>query len=109
VFRILRIGFVVACLGALFWFGTQVQLGELTLYEHVRAIGQSKESQGLIDGTKERLSGVWGNDDEKPGKATPAKATSARPTPGEIASGKPADAVPEADRKALKKLIESRR
>lgn len=110
MFRILRIGFVVACFGALFWFGTQVKLGELTLYEHVRAIGQSKESQELIEGTKERVSGVLGGDDEKTVKATQTKdvAKPGRPR-GEIAAGKPADAVPDSDRKALKKLIESRR
>lgn len=111
MFRILRIGFVVACFGALFWFGTQVKLGELTLYDHVRAIGQSKESQELIEGTKERVSGVLGGGDEEATKPKPSKGATkpGRETRGEVAAGKPADAVPDSDRKALKKLIESRR
>lgn len=108
------------CLVAVFWLGTQVKLGELTLYEHVRAIAQSKESQDLINGTKTRVSDgvsgvtdIVGNDGDVPGtkaKRTAPQGREDMKAKGRKAiDGKPADAVPESDRKALKKLLESRK
>jgi hypothetical protein len=35
------------------WFGATVKLGSRTLFEHLHAIGQTKESQELVDGTKQ--------------------------------------------------------
>ena len=35
------------------WFGVTVKLGSQTLFQHLRAIGQTKESQQLVDGTRE--------------------------------------------------------
>jgi hypothetical protein len=34
------------------WFGATVKLGDRTLFEHLHAIGQTKESQELADGAK---------------------------------------------------------
>lgn len=119
MFRLVRIGFVLVCLVAVFWLGTQVKLGELTLYEHVRAIAQSKESQDLINGTKTRVSdGVSGVTDsvgEKKGalvdtpKRPDARSRGEEKIKEREVDGKPAHAVPESDRKALKKLLESRK
>ena len=38
---------------AIAWFGATVKLGSRTLFEHLHAIGQTKESQELVDGTKQ--------------------------------------------------------
>lgn len=51
-------GFLKLCLGlagfvAFAWFGATVKLGDQTLFGHLYAIGQTKESQGLVDGTKQ--------------------------------------------------------
>ena len=116
MFRLIRLGFTLGCLAALFWFGTRVKLGELTLYEHVKAIGQSEPSQHLIEGTKQKVSeGVTGvgrlvgGKETKPaeGRAKSDKATAGKAVAA--ADEKPSDAVSDGDRKALRKLIESRR
>jgi hypothetical protein len=35
------------------WFGTQIPLGSHTLFGHLHAISETKESQDLFDGTKQ--------------------------------------------------------
>jgi hypothetical protein len=123
VFRIVRIGFVLVCFVGLVWVGTQVKLGELTLYEHVRAISGSRESKDLVEGTKARVSEVGrliGDDDTDEGKASnkPAQAkapshnaaTPKAPSHDVVAGAdKPAETVSDTDRKALKKMLESRK
>jgi hypothetical protein len=123
VFRIVRIGFVLVCLVGLVWVGTQVKLGELTLYEHVRAISDSRESKDLIEGTKSRVSEVGrliGDDKADEPKSAPKAADSkvsvrnappSKNSTHEVIAGaeKPAEAVSDSDRKALKKMIESRK
>ena len=109
MFRLIRIGFTLGCLAALFYFGTRVKLGDLTLYDHIKAIGQSEPSQNLLEGTKQKVS-----------ESVPAvgRFVGSKPSAGggkaagkTLAAGdeKPADAVSDDDRKALRKLIESRR
>jgi len=105
VFRIVRIGFVLVCLVGLVWVGTQVKLGELTLSEHVRAISDSRESKDLIEGTKTRVSEVGRLIGDSPKAAAP------KPPSHEVVAGgdKPAETVSDTDRKALKKMLESRK
>jgi hypothetical protein len=40
-------------LGGFVWFGMTVKLGDKTLFEHLAAIGKSKETHDLVEGTKE--------------------------------------------------------
>ena len=53
MFRLLKLGVSMMALAAIAWFGITVKLGSRTLFQHVRAIGQSRESQELVDGTKQ--------------------------------------------------------
>jgi hypothetical protein len=53
MFRLLKLCVSLAAFCALAYFGMTVKLGSRTLFEHLRAIGQTKESQELVDGTKE--------------------------------------------------------
>ena len=46
------LAFVVLFAGVC-WFGTQVPLGSHTLFGHLHAISETKESQDLFDGTKQ--------------------------------------------------------
>jgi hypothetical protein len=103
VFRLIRIAFTLGCLAALAWFGTQVRLGELTLYEHIQAIGESKASKDLVEATKQKVSEVSGL-----GGAVRAKVDKASEKAWAKEDGKPSDAVSDDDRKALRKLLESR-
>ena len=53
VFRLIKLAIGLVGLMAFAWFGISVKLGERTLFQHVRAIGQTKESQELVDGTRQ--------------------------------------------------------
>jgi hypothetical protein len=52
LFRLIKLGITLVGLAAFAWFGVTVKLGSMTLFQHLRAIGQTKESQELVDGTK---------------------------------------------------------
>ena len=53
MFRLLRLGVGLFALMAVAWFGITVKLGSRTLFQHLRAIGETKESQELVDGTRQ--------------------------------------------------------
>ena len=53
MFRLIKLAIGLVGLMAFAWFGITVKLGERTLFQHVRAIGQTKESQELVDGTRQ--------------------------------------------------------
>jgi hypothetical protein len=50
--------FYLVLFAAAVWFATTVPLGRLTLFEHLVAIGRTKEAQELADGTKEEAEKV---------------------------------------------------
>jgi hypothetical protein len=52
MFRLLKLCLSLMGFLAFAWFGATVKLGDHTLFEHLHAIGQTKESQELVDGTK---------------------------------------------------------
>jgi hypothetical protein len=53
MFRLLKLLLSLAGFLAFAWFGATVPLGDRTLFGHLHAIGQTKESQELVDGTKQ--------------------------------------------------------
>ena len=53
MFRLLKLCMSLAAFLVFAWFGVTVKLGSRTLFEHLHAIGQTKESQELVDGTKQ--------------------------------------------------------
>ena len=53
MFRLLRLVISLAMLLGFIWFGMTVKLGSKTLFEHIAAIGKSKETKDLVEGTKE--------------------------------------------------------
>ena len=55
MFTLLKLGVGVVALLAFAWFGMTFKLGERTLFEHLHAIGQTKESQELVDGTRQAV------------------------------------------------------
>ena len=115
MFRLIRIAFSLGCLAAFAWFGTQVKLGELTLYEHVKAIGDSPASQELIKGAKAKVAEGFGGsppvEKNPPPPREVGKGKAAKPAEKAMAAGDkpPSDSVTEEDRKGLRKLLESRR
>ena len=53
MFRLLRLLISLAMLGGFVWFGMTVKLGDKTLFGHLAAIGKSKETKDLVEGTKD--------------------------------------------------------
>jgi hypothetical protein len=51
--RLIKLGVGLIGLAAFAWFGISYKLGDLTLFQHVRAIVQTRESQQLVDGTRQ--------------------------------------------------------
>ena len=55
MFTLLKLGVSIVALLAFAWFGMTFKLGSRTLFEHMHAIEQTKESQELVDGTREAV------------------------------------------------------
>jgi hypothetical protein len=53
LFRLFKLGLALLGFAAFAWFGVTVKLGSQTLFQHLRAISQTKESQELVDGTRQ--------------------------------------------------------
>jgi hypothetical protein len=60
VFRLLTFFVSIVGFAVLVWFGVTVELGDRTLFGHLRAIGQSKEAKNLWDGTKDKVTDLVG-------------------------------------------------
>src|SRR5882672_5425923 len=52
MFRLLKLCMSLAAFLVVAWFGATVKLGSRTLFEHLHAIGQTRESQELAEGAK---------------------------------------------------------
>jgi hypothetical protein len=99
VIRLLKLCVGLAAFVGFAWFGSTVKLGPRTLFQHLRAIGQTKESQELVDGTKEAASPlVDGVRRRIAGAATPSE---------KPAAGKPQDDISPSDRRHLRRIIGS--
>ncbi len=107
MFRLIKLGITLVGLCAFAWFGVTVKLGSQTLFQHLRAIGQTKESQELVDGTRQAAGPLVDDVRRKfhegtaPGSEAKAR-SAAREAPD---GGAPEERVTPADRQALRHLI----
>jgi hypothetical protein len=60
VFRLVTFFISIVGFAAIVWFGVTVELGDRTLFGHLRAIGGSHEAQQLWDGTKDKVTDFVG-------------------------------------------------
>lgn len=107
MFRLLKLLFWLAGLGAFVWFGSTVQLGNRTLFGHLRAIGQTKESQELWEGTKQKVSPVVDDVKKRVGHADGGapEGAQARPAKPQRQAKQPQDQLTDQDREQLRKAI----
>ena len=109
MFRLFKLGVALIGFAAFAWFGVTVKLGSQTLFQHLRAISQTKESQDLVEGTRE-AAGPLADDVRrrfKEGTAGTAEGTArvaAKHAP-DAGAGPPEERVSAADRQALHHLI----
>jgi hypothetical protein len=103
VFKLIKLLIGTVALGVFVWWGLTVPLGDRTLFGHISAIGNSKESQELVRGTKLKV------DDLKKriahDEATAAKAEK----PAEAPAPAPQERLTNADRKEIRHFIDTAR
>ena len=100
MFSLLKLGVALVGLLAFCWFGVTYQLGSRSLFQHLRAIGQTKESQELVDGTKQAAFPLVDDVRRRVGKngdAPPAMPPDA---------GAPHERLSSAEQRQLRKLLE---
>jgi hypothetical protein len=113
LFRLIKLGITLVGLAAFAWFGVTVKLGSMTLFQHLRAIGQTKESQELVDGTRQAAGPLVDDvrrkfqEGTKEGTKDGARvaAKNGKDAKGSSDEGPPEEHVSAADRQALHRLI----
>jgi hypothetical protein len=108
LFRLIKLGITLMGFVAFAWFGVTVKLGSQTLFQHLRSIGQTKESQELVDGTRQAagplVDDVRRRFQEGTAKGTAATAEKATPDAGAVVAPSE-ERLSSADRQALHHLI----
>jgi hypothetical protein len=108
----LKWAFFLALLGGFVWFGSTVRLGSHTLFGHLQAISHTKESQDLLDGTKQSAKPLV--DDVRrriAGEPAPAPKAGERPADkrAEAAArpdaGPPQETISGGDRQKLRRIL----
>ena len=102
MFRLFKLGVALIGFAAFAWFGVTVKLGSQTLFQHLRAISQTKESQELVDGTREAAGPLADDVRRRFQERTARTADKHAPDAG---AGPPEERVTAADRQALHHLI----
>jgi hypothetical protein len=107
MFTLLKLGVSVVALLAFAWFGMTYKLGSRTLFEHLHAIGQTKESQELMDGTRDAVRhGVVGS--EKDGTKDGNKEDRATTAPPRLSrdAGAPLERLSSSEQRQLRYLLD---
>jgi hypothetical protein len=102
LFRLFKLGVALIGFAAFAWFGVTVKLGSQTLFQHLRAISQTKESQELVDGTRQAAGPLADDVRRRFQEGTARTADKHSPDAG---AGPPEERVSAADRQALHHLI----
>jgi hypothetical protein len=112
----LKLAAFVVLFAGVCWIGTTVPLGSHTLFGHLHAIAETKESQELFDGTKQSAKPLVDNVRRRiagapdpvgaPGvpAGEPARVTEAA---GRADAGPPQETVTASERRRLRKLVSS--
>lgn len=95
------------------WFGANVPLGSQTLFQHLQAIGHTRETQQLLDGTRQSAQPLVDNvrrrlggspaEAEDPG--SPPSSPAPAPMRARPDAGPPADEISEPDRRQLRRML----
>ena len=102
MFTFLKLGVSLVALLAFAWFGMTYKLGSRTLFEHLHAIGQTKESQELADGARQAVRHGVGSKDKDKDKDEPAE----KPPHVSRDAGAPLDRLSSSEQRQLKYLLD---
>jgi hypothetical protein len=109
MFTLIKLGVSMVALLAFAWFGMTHKLGSRTLFEHLHAIGQTKESQELVDGTRQAAGPLV--DDVRHrigGQAEPELEAGAKKHPPPMArdAGAPQERLSSSEQRQLRYLLD---
>jgi len=105
MFTMLKLGVSLVALLAFAWFGMTFKLGSRTLFEHLHAIGQTKESQELVDGTRQAVEhGIKTRDHDKDHEEPAAKKQ--EPPPVSRDAGAPLERLSSSEQRQLRYLLD---
>ena len=96
MFTLLKLGVSLVALLAFAWFGMTYKLGSRTLFEHLHAIGQTKESQELVDGARDVVRHAAAKEVGAPGG----------PPPMSRDGGAPLERLSSSERRQLRYLLD---
>ena len=102
MFTLLKLGVSIVALLAFAWFGMTVKLGSRTLFEHLHAIGQTKESQELVDGTRQAAGPLVDDVRHRNGSGRRRR----RPPPMARDAGAPQERLSSSEQRQLKYLLD---
>ena len=111
MFGLLKLGVAMIAVMAFAWFGVTYKLGAQTLFQHLRAIGQTKESQELVDATRQ-AAGPLVDDMRRKIAGSPSgqpvgETTAGKPPPRMAPdAGAPQERLSPSDQKQLRRLAE---
>lgn len=100
MFRLIKLLLGLAALAGFVWFGANVPLGSRTLFQHLQAIGRTRETQDLLNGTRESAKPLMDSVRRKAQQAL--NETAVVPADG---GAPPAEEVSDSDRQELKKVL----
>lgn len=103
MFRLIKFLVGLAGIALFVWFGANLPLGSHTLFEHLQAIGRTRETQDLLDGTRESAKPIVDGVRKRLGHAAAAEGPVGRAGPD--AGARPADEISDADRERLRKML----
>ena len=103
MFRLLKLCMSLAAFLVVAWFGATVKLGSRTLFEHMHAIGQTKESQELVDGTRHAAGPLVDDVRHRVGKGGEA---GDRPPPMARDAGAPQERLTASEQRQLRYLLD---
>jgi hypothetical protein len=101
VFRLIKFLLGLAALAGFVWFGANVPLGSRTLFQHLQAIGRTRETKDLLDGTRDTAKPLMDSVRRKAQEALNDK-VAVLPADG---GAPPAEEVSESDRQELKRVL----
>jgi len=113
MFRLIKFLLGLAGLVVFVWFGANIPLGSRTLFEHLQAIGRTRETQDFLDGTRASAKPLVDNVRRRLGAAAAAnpddddddKAGSKRAKVAADAGAPPAEQISPSDRQRLRKVL----
>ena len=104
MFTLLKLGVSLVALLAFAWFGMTQKLGSRTLFEHMHAIGQTRESQELMDGTRQAAGPLVDDVRHRIGGKDDPEGT--RPPPMGRDAGAPQERLSSSEQRQLRYLLD---